>query len=98
MTLTLIDAAARLGVSPDNLRGALRRGALRGTKIGRDWTVTETEVERYRRESLGRPGRRPAEMPGDLEIRPETTATPRGGAGGRSRLWQTGAFDLGRAL
>jgi len=52
--VTLADAAARLGVSPDTLRWQVRNGRLRATKVGRDWHVTPGEVERYRRESLGR--------------------------------------------
>jgi excisionase family DNA binding protein len=49
--VTLIEAAARLGTSPDNLRGAIKRGSLKAEKHGRDWWVTEAEIERYRRES-----------------------------------------------
>ena len=48
--MTLIEAAAILGTSPDNLRGAIARGSLRARKVGRDWQVTPTEVERYRAE------------------------------------------------
>jgi excisionase family DNA binding protein len=46
--VTLIEAAALLGVTPDNLRGAIKRGSLKARKVGRDWTVTAREVERYR--------------------------------------------------
>ena len=46
--MTLIEAAHRLGTSPDNLRGAIARGALKAEKHGRDWWVTDAEVERYR--------------------------------------------------
>lgn len=52
--MTLTDAAALLGLSPTTLRVQVRNGKLRATKVGRDWTVTPREVERYRRESLGR--------------------------------------------
>lgn len=48
--MTLIEAAAILGVTPDNLRGAIKRGSLKATKVGRDWHVTKAEVERYGRE------------------------------------------------
>jgi len=48
--VTLIEAAAILGVTPDNLRGAIKRGSLKATKVGRDWHVTKAEVERYGRE------------------------------------------------
>lgn len=48
--MTLIEAAALLGVTPDNLRGAIKRGALKAEKRGRDWFVSPAEVERYARE------------------------------------------------
>jgi len=47
-------AAALLGISPDTLGVQVRRGRLRARKVGRDWHVSAAEVERYRRESLGR--------------------------------------------
>jgi excisionase family DNA binding protein len=56
--LTLAQAAARLGLSPSTLRNQLHAGKLRGRLVGKTWTVTEGEIERYRRDSLGRPGRR----------------------------------------
>jgi len=56
--LSLIEAAAMLGVTPDNLRGAIKRGVLKATKHGRDWWVSVGEVERYRREN--RRGKREA--------------------------------------
>ena len=48
--MTLKEAAASLGTSPDNLRGAIARGSLKATKLGRDWIVTAREVERYRKQ------------------------------------------------
>ena len=48
--VTLKEAAALLGTTPDNLRGAIRRGSLSATKPARDWMVTEQEVEKYRKE------------------------------------------------
>ena len=48
--MTLKEAAAQLSVTPDNLRGAIARGTLKARKVGRDWTVTRREVERYRQE------------------------------------------------
>ena len=48
--VTLKEAAESLGVTPDNLRGAIARGVLKAKKLGRDWFVTPAEVERYRRE------------------------------------------------
>lgn len=54
---TLAEAAALLGLSPSTLRGQVKNGRLRARKVGRDWTVSEQEVERYRATSYGRPGR-----------------------------------------
>ena len=55
--LTLAQAGALLGVSPATLRNQVRNGRLRATLIGKTYVVTPREVERYRAESLGRPGR-----------------------------------------
>ena len=57
--LTLAQAAPLLGVSADTLRKQAQRGRLRAELIGKTYVVTEQEVERYRRESLGHRGRRP---------------------------------------
>lgn len=56
--LTLAQAASRLGVSPNTLRNQINNGRLRGRLVGKTWTVSEREVERYRAESVGKPGRR----------------------------------------
>lgn len=50
--MTLKEAAKLLGVTPDNLRGAIARGTLKANKHGRDWFVTPTQVEKYRQEHL----------------------------------------------
>lgn len=55
--LTLAEAGDRLGLSASTLRNQVKRGRLHATLIGKTWVVTEREVERYRAESLGRPGR-----------------------------------------
>lgn len=55
--LTMAEAADRLGLSVSTVRHQAQAGRLRAAKAGRDWLVTEREVERYRAESLGRPGR-----------------------------------------
>ena len=55
--LTLAQAAVRLGLSPSTLRGQVQKGRLKGRLVGKTWTVSEHEVERYRAESLGK--RRP---------------------------------------
>lgn len=49
--MTLTEAGRLLAVSPTTLRVQIRNGKLQAKKIGRDWSVTPKEVERYRRES-----------------------------------------------
>ena len=49
--MTLIEAAASLGVTAATLRQQIANGKLRARKRGRDWHVTPREVERYRRDS-----------------------------------------------
>jgi excisionase family DNA binding protein len=49
--VTLIEAAALLGLEPATLRQQIANGRLKARKVGRDWTVTRREVERYRSES-----------------------------------------------
>lgn len=61
--LTLAQAASQLGVSPSTLRGQVAKGKLRASLIGKTWTVTEREVERYRTVSLGRVGRHAVSKP-----------------------------------
>jgi excisionase family DNA binding protein len=55
---TLAEAAIELGVSASTLRSQVHNGRLRAELIGKTWIVTEAELDRYERESLGRPGRR----------------------------------------
>jgi excisionase family DNA binding protein len=55
--LTLAQAAERLGLSPTTLRQQIHNGRLRGRLVGKTWTVSEREVERYRAVSLGKAGR-----------------------------------------
>jgi excisionase family DNA binding protein len=56
--MTLAEAAALLGVTAATLRQQIANGRLRARRLGPLWTVTPKEVERYRRESSGKPGRR----------------------------------------
>ena len=55
--MTVAEAAASLGIAPATLRQQIANGRIRATKHGRDWWIPRREVERYRRENLGRPGR-----------------------------------------
>ena len=52
--LTLTEAAARLGLAASTLRVQIHRGKLKGRLVGKTWTVSEREVERYRAESKGK--------------------------------------------
>ena len=56
--MTTHEAAALLGVTAATLRQQIANGKLRARKVGRDWSVTQREIERYRAVSLGRPGPR----------------------------------------
>lgn len=52
------EAAAIIGVTPATLRQQIANGSLRAVKHGRDWWVTKAEVDRYLRDSRGKPGRK----------------------------------------
>lgn len=54
--MTLGEMAALVGVKPDTLRMQIHRGALAGTKAGRDWVVEDAEAARYIRENAGKMG------------------------------------------
>ena len=60
--LTLTEAAARLGLAASTLRHQVQAGRLRARLVGKTYVVTAREVERYRREHLGKPGR-PSHQP-----------------------------------
>ena len=55
--LTLAEAAARLGLAQSTLRNQVKAGRLKARLVGKTWTVSEREVERYRAASLGKQGR-----------------------------------------
>lgn len=55
MLVTLAEAAERLGLAPVTLRLQAAKGVLRAIKVGRDWLVTEAELERYAREHMRKP-------------------------------------------
>lgn len=52
--LTFSQAAESLGLATVTLRVQTQRGKLKATKVGSVWLVTKDEVERYRREHLGK--------------------------------------------
>jgi excisionase family DNA binding protein len=49
--MTLLEAAAVLGLSPSTLRHQIRNAKLTATKRGRDWWIESAEVERYAHEN-----------------------------------------------
>jgi excisionase family DNA binding protein len=55
--MTLREAAAILGLSPETLRSQIRNGRVSASRRGRDWWMTPGSVERYRQEHLGLVGR-----------------------------------------
>jgi excisionase family DNA binding protein len=55
---TTREAASLLGLTPSALRSAIANGVLRALRIDeRTNLISEDEIERYRRENLGRRGR-----------------------------------------
>ena len=55
--LTLTEAADELGLAASTLRHQVQAGRLRARLVGKTYVVSRREVERYRREHLGKPGR-----------------------------------------
>jgi excisionase family DNA binding protein len=49
-------AAEQLGIKRTTVLKHLSRGLLKGTKDGRDWQISQREVNRYNRQRKG-PGR-----------------------------------------
>ncbi len=73
MMLSLADAAARLGVAPATLRVQIGRGVLHAVLIGHSYIVEDAEVERYRRDHLGKYGYASPDHPRHA---PQATTTP----------------------
>lgn len=46
VTFTVAECAEMLGVHPDTVRAAIERGELRATRLGRQWLIPASEVER----------------------------------------------------
>ena len=55
--LTLVEAASQLGLSASTLRHQVQLGRMHACLFGKTYVITDQELERYRADSLGRPGR-----------------------------------------
>lgn len=55
--ITVQDAAQELGVHPDTLLKAIKRGDLPARKFGRQWELSRADIEEFRarRPKIGRP-------------------------------------------
>ena len=57
--LTVAEAAAELGISPITIHRAVGNGTITPARLNRrTYLLPRSEVERYRRDSLGQPGKR----------------------------------------
>lgn len=56
-SLTVTEAATSLGLARSTVLKQIKNGAIRATRVGPIFVITEKEVERYRAVSLGKPGR-----------------------------------------
>jgi excisionase family DNA binding protein len=57
--ISVARAAEELGLSPVTIRSAIRRGLIARVRLdGRTNLIPRAEIERYRTERLGRPGKR----------------------------------------
>ena len=66
--LTMREAAEELGVTPDALRFAVRRGLITPTRVSRRMNlITREQVEAYRRDHLGQRGKRKKPPPEPAE-------------------------------
>lgn len=54
--LTTTEFAALLGIKRRTVAKQCRLGVIKATKRGRDWMISESEIEPYRLNHLGRPG------------------------------------------
>ena len=56
--LTVTQAAALLGVTPQRVRFMIKAGKLQAKKWGRDWQIDAESVERYKKERAEREARK----------------------------------------
>jgi excisionase family DNA binding protein len=56
--VTTVEAAESLGIASRSVVAAIKRGKLAAIQYGRSWIIEPSEVERYRREDLGKVGKR----------------------------------------
>ncbi|MDD4950941.1 MAG: helix-turn-helix domain-containing protein [Desulfovibrionaceae bacterium] len=56
--LSTAEFAARIGVTAGRVRRLILDGRLLAKKIGRDWVISEKEIERIRGRKPGRPRRK----------------------------------------
>jgi uncharacterized protein YjcR len=54
--MRLAELAEQLGIQPDSLRVQVHRGALKASKEGPIWIVTNKEAKRYTDEQAGKRG------------------------------------------
>lgn len=97
-SFTLAEAAELLGVGTANLRMQIRAGRLVAVKLGRAWVIDAAELERYRVDSLGRPGRkRKQPPPAPAELTDDGGPDLRPGLGaGKGRLQMDDESDAAR--
>lgn len=46
------EAGEKLGKHPNTIQRWIKRGAIRCVKIGRDWEISQEEIDRIKREGL----------------------------------------------
>ena len=54
MNYTATAAAPLLGLKPGSVRTLIKRKLISATKHGRDWIITQEEIDRYNRDRLGK--------------------------------------------
>ena len=58
--MTVNEAAVVLGIAPTTITAQIRHGKLKANRRGRQWDITPGSLEKYRRDYLGKPGRKVA--------------------------------------